>query len=75
MQAINFLYKVKVLKDKLGESKTEIVVFDSLQNYTHKMLFEGLLGETEVKYHLQTCEKLKYKNFQVYFTRNTTVKF
>lgn len=75
MQAINFLYKVKVLKDKSGESKTEIVVFDSLQNYTHKMLFEGLLIEDEVNYHLQTRVKFKYKHYQIYFTRNTTVKF
>lgn len=75
MQAINFIYKVKKLSNKNNEIKTELRVFDSLQNVVISKIFFGEINNDEINYFLQTSEKLKYKNFTIYFTNNNLIKF
>ena len=72
---INFLYKVKTLTSRGGDKLTEIKVFDCIQNVTRVMKFDGELGEIEVKYHLQTSRDFQYKNFIIYFSNASKLKF
>ncbi len=75
MQTINFLYKVKKLKNNKEELKTIVEVFDCLQARVVRRVFENVPDDVEIKYWLQTCKDFQYKHFQVYFVNKEAVLF
>lgn len=75
MQTINFLYKIKKLKNPRDQIKTIIEVYDCLQGRVVRQVFEYVPDQMEINYWMQTCKDFQYKHFQIYFVNKDSILF
>lgn len=76
METINFLFKIRKLRDIKGVfSSTIVTVFDPLRGITVKNIFYSSIDINEVLFWLQTNKNFEYKGYQVYFLNAENIKF